>query len=86
LTSQPKMLPFVPEPLQARMIRREPDDGDVVRGFFLTWRASEGRYCGRCPLAQCTRDEVPDSDVSTCVRLLRGEASARFAAALGLEP
>lgn len=80
------LLPFSPEPLQARMVRRDYDDGAVVRGFYLTWRESEGRKCRRCPLALCNREEVVDSDTSTCIRIIQGEPSANFAAALGLEP
>lgn len=82
----PNLLPFVPEPLQVRVVRYEPEDAAVLHGFYVTWRSGEGKYCRRCPLQLCTREEVPDSDVSNCIRVTRGESSARLAAALGLEP
>lgn len=79
-------LPFVPEPLQARIIRYEPEDGDVLRGFYVIWKEKEGRRCRLCPRDHCSLEDVPETDTATCFRVLKGEQSDRLAVAFGLDP
>lgn len=74
-----------PVPLQIRMTERPQPEGDVLRNFFLTWDVDVGASCRRCPEARCNREPVPGTDTSTCLRMLRGGASDRFAASIGLE-
>lgn len=87
------ILPFAPaasaprpRPLQARVVSGV-FDGVAMRGFYLTWRDAgpPGRSCSFCPLARCNRMRVPGTGTATCVVILQGEGSDRFAAALDLD-
>lgn len=85
------LLPFVPEPLQARVIRYDPEedpggDGAPMRGFYVLWGLPEGGRCRLCPADRCTLEAVPGTDVATCFRVLRGEESDRLAVAFGVDP
>lgn len=81
----PATLPFAPQPLQVTVVSRDIDDGDAVCSYYLLWDRADGARCGRCPLKRCNRQEVPAYGVATCVQVLRGEASARFAASISVE-
>lgn len=81
----PVAIPFVPAPLQGRVTTGEFEVEGLLRGFHLTWRYAEGRRCARCPASRCNLEMVPDTDTATCFVILRGEASDRFAAEMGLE-
>lgn len=92
LDDRPMMiLPFAPaasapRPLQARVVSGV-FDGVSMRGFYMTWRDAgpRGWSCSFCPLARCNRVPVPGTGTATCVVILQGEGSDRFAAALDLD-
>lgn len=73
------LLEFKPEPLQARIIDYDPEEGECIRGFHVTWWAREGERCRLCPKEKCTLKPVPESGTATCFRVLKGDASDRLA-------
>ena len=74
-----------PAPIQIRMTERPQPEGDVLRNFFLVWDEDDGTRCRRCPASRCNREAIPGTGTSSCLRMLRGRASDRFAASVGVE-
>lgn len=69
------ILPFAPQPLQTRLIRREVavPGSPVVTGIYRIWDVADGRRCRLCPEGTCNLADVPGRDTASCLIVVEGE-------------